>query len=145
MWERFGDSAQKVVAHAQEEAGRLGHNYIGTEHLLLGVLRERTSRGAEALAARGVSLGAVRKRIDDIVGKGTAPAAGPIPFVPRAKRVLQLAVGEAETMGHHLVDPEHIVLAILAEGEGVAARILRDLGVSEQAVRDRLGKKRPSQ
>jgi hypothetical protein len=143
-WEHFSDRAERVIAHAQEEAGRLGHNYLGTEHLLLGVLRERGSRGAEVLAAHGVSLGAARKRLEGIVGTGTSPVGGPIPFVPRAKKVLELAVRQAKAMGQDSVDTEHVVLGILTEGQGVACRILHEMNVDENEVRTSLSQRSPS-
>ena len=142
-WQHLTDRAERVVAHAQEEAGRLGHNYIGTEHLLLGVLREQGSRGADVLASNGVSLSAARKQLEVIVGRGSAAPGGPIPFTPRTKKVLEIAVRHARAMGQDRADTEHLILGILTEGEGVAVTILRDLKADLKEIGSQLSQRPP--
>ena len=130
MFERFTDRARRVVVLSQEEARALGHNYIGTEHLLLGVLRESEGVGAQALAAQDIVLGDVRDRIVAIVGApGEEELTGHIPFTPRCKKVLELSFREALQLGHNYIGTEHILLGILREGEGLAAQVLVELGV----------------
>ena len=128
MFERFTDRARRVVALAQEEARRLDHNYIGTEHILLGLLREGDGVGAKALESLGISLDAVRQQVEEIIGHGQQAPSGHIPFTPRAKKVLELSVTEAVQLGHNYIGTEHILLGLIREGDGVAAQVLVRLG-----------------
>jgi hypothetical protein len=125
MFERFTEQARQVVVFAQEEARTLRHNYIGTEHLLLGLLRER-SAASRALERFDLTLEEVQAQVARIIGQGDEVATGQIPFTPRAKKVLELSLREALKEGHNYIRPEHILLGLVAEGEGVAARILVD-------------------
>ena len=135
MFERFTDRARRVVVLAQEEARDLGHNYIGTEHILLGLLREQEGVAARALEALGVSLEAARQQVQEIIGKGEGMADGPIPFTPRAKKVLELSLREALQFGHNYIGTEHILLGLVREGDGVAAHVLVGLGADLLTVR----------
>src|SRR6058998_750629 len=134
MFERFTERARRAVVLAQDEARRLGHNYIGTEHVLLGLLREEEGIAARVLGSLGVTLDGVRGRVAEIVGRGEA-AAGQIPFTPRAKKVLELALREAISMGHGYIGTEHILLGLARENGGVAARMLLDAGVDAERIR----------
>ncbi len=125
---RFTDRARRATVVAQEEARLLNHNYLGTEHLLLGLLRERDGIAAKALASLGISLEAVRAQVEEIIGRGTAAPTGHIPFTPRAKKVMELSLREALQLGHNYIGTEHILLGLLREGEGVAAQVLVKLG-----------------
>jgi ATP-dependent Clp protease ATP-binding subunit ClpC len=127
-----------VVVYAQEEARLHGHNYIGTEHILLGLLREEESVGAKALAALGVSLADARQRVEVIIGTSAVPPAGHIPFTPRAKRILEFALREALQVRHNYIGTEHLLLALLREGEGVACQVLTELGVSLDLARQKV-------
>ena len=138
MFERFTDRARRIVVLAQEEARLLHHNYIGTEHLLLGVLDEAEGVGARVLRSFGITAEAVRDDVEDIIGLGGATPSGHIPFTPRAKKVLELSLRESLQLGHSYIGTEHVLLALLREGEGVAAAILFRLGVSLDGVRSRL-------
>jgi len=133
LFENFGEGGRNVVVDAQGEADRLGHDYIGTEHILLGVLAARSSVPAKALKALGVKLPAVRKRVEEIVGRGTGTG-GPKRFTPRAKKVLELALREALRRGDPEIAEHHLLLGLSAEGEGVAAKILDELGADERKV-----------
>ncbi|MDN5920231.1 MAG: AAA family ATPase, partial [Pseudonocardia sp.] len=133
MFDRFTDGARRVVVLAQEEARMLGHNYIGTEHLLLGLLHEGVA--ATALQSLGIALGEVRKQVKEIIGQGRQPPGGHIPFTPRARNVLELALREALGLGHDHVGTEHILLGLIREGEGVAAQVLVKLGADVDRVR----------
>ncbi|HEX4791448.1 MAG TPA: Clp protease N-terminal domain-containing protein [Actinospica sp.] len=135
MFERFTDRARRVVVLAQEEARRLNHNYIGTEHVLLGLLHEGEGMAAHALADVGVSLDAVRERVFEAVGAGQKPAAGHIPFTPRTKKVLELSLREALQLGTDYIGTEHLLLGLIREGEGVGAQVLAQLGGGLDAVR----------
>jgi ATP-dependent Clp protease ATP-binding subunit ClpC len=135
VFERFTDRARRVVVFAQEEARLLNHNYIGTEHLLLGILREEEGVAARALASLEISVEAARGEVEKIVGEGKAPTAGHIPFTPRAKKVLELALREALQLGHNYIGTEHILLGLIREGEGVAAQVLQELGAALDQVR----------
>jgi hypothetical protein len=135
MFERFTDRARRVVVLAQEEAMRLDHNYIGTEHLLLGLLREEQGVAAVALAAVGVELEAVRVRLEEAVGRGTEPQSGHIPFTPRAKKVLELSLREALQLGHNYIGTEHILLGLIREGNGLAAQFIVGIGVPPSRLR----------
>jgi ATP-dependent Clp protease ATP-binding subunit ClpA len=135
VFERFSDRARRVVVLAQEEARMLNHNYIGTEHILLGLAHEGEGVAAKALESLGVSLGEVRRQVEDIIGRGQSEPSGHIPFTPRAKKVLELSLREAIQLGHNFIGTEHILLGILREGEGVAAQILVKLGADLNRVR----------
>jgi ATP-dependent Clp protease ATP-binding subunit ClpC len=135
MFERFTDRARRVVVLAQEEARLLNHNYIGTEHLLLGLIHEGEGLAAKALESLGVSLDQVRSQVEDMIGVGTATPQGHIPFTPRAKKVLELSLREALQLGHNYIGTEHILLGLLREGEGVAAQVLMKMGLDMQKVR----------
>jgi len=129
-FERFSERARRVLSLAQEEAQRFNHNYIGTEHILLGLVREGEGLGARVLANLGVDLNKVRAAVEFIIGRGEKPVTGEIGLTPRAKRVLELAVDEARRLGHNYIGTEHLLLGLLREGEGVAAGVLESLGVS---------------
>ncbi|GAA4252371.1 ATP-dependent Clp protease ATP-binding subunit [Dactylosporangium darangshiense] len=135
MFERFTDRARRVVVLAQEAARTLNHNYIGTEHILLGLLHEADGVAASALRALGVSLDAARAQVEEVIGLGADAATGYIPFTPSAKRVLELSLREALRLGHNHIGTEHILLGLVREGEGVAAQVLTRLGVTPTAVR----------
>jgi len=135
MFERFTDQARRVVVQAQEESRLLNHNYIGTEHLLLGVLRERGTASAGALAALGVTLEPARQQVAEITGRGREAPSGHIPFTPRAKKVLELSLREALQLGHDNIGPEHILLGLITEGHGVAVEVLRVLGADPERAR----------
>ena len=124
MFERFTDRARRVVVLAQEEARMLNHNYIGTEHILLGLIREGEGVAAKALESLGISQEAVRQQVGEIVGQGQHAPSGHIPFTPRAKKVLELSLREALQLGHNYIGTEHILLGLIGEGEGVAAQVL---------------------
>ena len=136
MFERFTDRARRVVVLAQEEARLLGHNYIGTEHILLGLLHEEDGVAARVLDQLGVSLDAVRARVQSIIGEGGAVPSGHIPFTPRAKKVLELSLREALQLGHNYIGTEHILLGLIREGEGVGALVLTNLGADLAVVRE---------
>jgi ATP-dependent Clp protease ATP-binding subunit ClpC len=135
LFERFTDRARRVVVLAQEDARLLNHNYIGTEHLLLGLIRERDGIAAKALESLGISLEAVRAEVEENVGTGDASPTGQIPFTPRAKKVLELSLREALQLGHNYIGTEHILLGLIREGEGVAAQVLVKLGADLSRVR----------
>jgi ATP-dependent Clp protease ATP-binding subunit ClpC len=135
MFERFTDRARRVVVLAQGEARLLDHNYIGTEHLLLGLLEEQEGVAASALVTLGVELERVRTEVETMIGRGHERPAGHIPFTPRAKKVLELSLREALALGHNYIGTEHILLGLLREGEGVAAQVLTALGVDLDRVR----------
>ncbi|MGX6603572.1 ATP-dependent Clp protease ATP-binding subunit [Micromonosporaceae bacterium Da 78-11] len=128
MFERFTDRARRVVVLAQEEARILNHNYIGTEHLLLGLIHEGEGSAAKALAGAGITLDDVRRQVEEIIGSGQQAPSGHIPFTPRAKKVLELSLREALQLGHNYIGTEHLLLGLIREDEGVAARILVELG-----------------
>ncbi|MHA7688012.1 NDP-hexose 4-ketoreductase [Corynebacterium sp. HMSC08A12] len=138
MFERFTDRARRVVVLAQEEARALNHNYIGTEHILLGLIQEGEGVAAKALESMGISLDAVRTEVKDIIGTGGHPPSGYIPFTPRAKKVLELALREALQLGHKYIGTEHILLGLIREGEGVAAQVLVKLGADLSRVRQQV-------
>jgi ATP-dependent Clp protease ATP-binding subunit ClpC len=130
MFERFTDRARRVVVQAQQEARALGHNYISTEHLLLGLIREGNGVGAKALESLGVRTAALRERVEEVVGAGDAPrpSSGHIPFTPRAKQVLRLSLTEALRFGHNYIGTEHLLLALIQERDGVAGQVLAAAG-----------------
>jgi ATP-dependent Clp protease ATP-binding subunit ClpC len=136
MFERFTDRARRVVVLAQEESQRLSHNYIGTEHLLLGLLAEQDGVAARALESLNVTLTAAREQVEEIIGPGQQKPHGHIPFTPRAKKILELSLREALTMGSEVIDTEHLLLGLIDEGDGVGAQILQRLGATAQAVRE---------
>jgi Clp amino terminal domain, pathogenicity island component len=138
MFERFTDRARRVVVLAQEEARHLDHNYIGTEHILLGLIHEREGVAARALTALDISLEAVRVQVEEIIGRGDQAPTGHIPFTPRAKKVLELSLREALGLSHNYIGTEHILLGLIREGEGVAAQVLVKLGGSLDRVRQQV-------
>src|SRR5450759_4751447 len=135
MFERFTDRARRVVVLAQEEARMLNHNYIGTEHILLGLIHEGEGVAAKSLENLGISLDAVREQVQEIIGQGQQAPSGHIPFTPRAKKVLELSLREALQLGHNYIGTEHILLGLIREGEGVAAQVLLNLGADLEKVR----------
>src|SRR3954465_9592055 len=135
MFERFTDRARRVVVLAQEEARMLNHNYIGTEHILLGLIHEGEGVAAKALESMNINLDAVRQQVQEIIGQGQAAPTGHIPFTPRAKKVLELSLREALQLGHNYIGTEHILLGLIREGEGVAAQVLQKLGADLNRVR----------
>src|SRR5512137_1386064 len=135
MFERFTEKARRVVVYAQEEARMLNQNYIGTEHLLLGLIREQDGIAAKALESLNISLEDVHAQVEDLIGRGTFVPTGHIPFTPRAKRVLELSLREALQLGHNYIGTEHILLGLIREGEGVAAQVLQKLGAELHKVR----------
>jgi ATP-dependent Clp protease ATP-binding subunit ClpC len=139
MFEKFTDRARRAVVWAQEEARALNHDFIGTEHILLGLVREGGGVAAKALESLGISLEAVRERVEGAVppGQHSRPA-GHIPFTPRAKKVLELSLSEAKVLGHPYIGTEHILLGLLREGDGVAAQVLTALGADLDGVRERV-------
>ena len=138
MFERFTDRARRVVVLAQEEARMLNHNYIGTEHVLLGLIHEGEGVAAKALESLNISLGAVREQVQEIIGQGQQAPSGHIPFTPRAKKVLELSLREALQLGHNYIGTEHILLGLIREGEGVAAQVLVKLGADLSRVRQQV-------
>jgi hypothetical protein len=138
MFERFTDRARRVVVLAQEEARHLSHNYIGTEHILLGLIHEREGVAAKALESLDISVEAVRGEVVQIVGRGDEEPGAHIPFTPRAKKVLELSLREALALGHNYIGTEHILLGLIREGEGVAAQVLVKLGASFDRVRQQV-------
>ncbi|MGI5952293.1 MAG: Clp protease N-terminal domain-containing protein, partial [Brooklawnia sp.] len=136
MFERFTDRARRVVVLAQDEAKMLNHNYIGTEHILLGLIHEGEGVAAKALEQMGISLEAVREQVEEIIGHGQTQPTGHIPFTPRAKKVLELSLREALQMNHSYIGTEHILLGLIREGEGVAAQVLIKLGADLNRVRN---------
>jgi hypothetical protein len=135
MFQRFTDRARRVIVLAQEEARHLNHNYIGTEHLLLGLVHEGEGVAAQALTQLDVSLEAVRAEVTEIIGQGAQAPTGHIPFTPRAKKVLELSLREALELGHNYIGTEHILLGLLREGQGVGAQVLVGLGADRDRVR----------
>jgi len=138
LFERFTDRARRVVVLAQEEARLLNHNYIGTEHILLGLIHEGEGVAAKALESLGISLEAVRAQVEEIIGHGGQAPSGHIPFTPRAKKVLELSLREALQLGHNYIGTEHILLGLIREGEGVAAQVLVKLGADLSRVRQQV-------
>jgi ATP-dependent Clp protease ATP-binding subunit ClpC len=143
MFERFTERARKVVVYAQDEARILGHNYIGTEHLLLGLLREEDGVAARVLESLHVTLDGVREQVARIVGRGEEPDTGQIPFTPRAKKALELALREAISHGHNWIGTEHIFLALVREGQGVAMQVLLEFGVTAEVAREAVARELP--
>src|ERR671922_2803906 len=135
LFERFTDRARRVVVLAQEEARLLNHNYIGTEHILLGLIHEGEGVAAKALESLGITLEAVRQQVEEIIGQGQSAPTGHIPLTPRAKKVLELSLREALNLGHKYIGTEHILLGLVREGEGVAAQVLTRQGATVERVR----------
>ncbi len=140
MFERFTEKAIKVIMLAQEEARRLGHNFVGTEQVLLGLIGEGTGVAAKTLKSMGVTLKDARAEVEKIIGRGSGFVAVEIPFTPRAKRVLELSWDEARQLGHNYIGTEHLLLGLIREGEGVAARVLENLGVDLNKIRSNVVK-----
>ena len=138
MFERFTDRARRVVVLAQEEARMLNHNHIGTEHILLGLIRGGEGVAAEALESLGISLETVRQHVGEITGQGQRAPSGHIPFTPRATKVLELSLREALQLGHNCIGTEHILLGLIREGEGVAAQVLVKLGADPGRIRQQV-------
>ena len=138
MFERFTDRARRVVVLAQEEARMLNHNYVGTEHILLGLIHEGEGVAAKALESLGISLEAVRAQVEEIIGQGQQILSGHIPFTPRAKKVMELSLREALQLGHDYIGTEHILLGLIREGDGVAAQVLIRLGADLNRVRQQV-------
>ena len=138
MFERFTDRARRVVVFAQDEARMLYHNYIGTEHILLGLLHEGEGVAARALESLGISLDAVRQQVEQVIGRGQHQSSGHIPFTPRAKKVLELSLRESLQLGHTYIGTEHILLGLIREGDGVAAQVLVGLGVDLNRAREQV-------
>jgi ATP-dependent Clp protease ATP-binding subunit ClpA len=138
MFERFTDRARRVVVLAQEEARLLNHNYIGTEHLLLGLIREGEGVAAMALESLGISPEAARAQVEEIIGQGQRAPTGHIPITPRAKKVFELSLREALQLGHNYIGTEHLLLGLIREGEGVAAQVLVKLGADRSRVRQQV-------
>ena len=134
-FEKFSERARRVLSLAQEEAQRFNHNYIGTEHILLGLVRETDGVAAKVLSNLGVELNKVRSAVEFIIGRGDRPTPGEIGLTPRAKKVIELAVDEARRLNHHYIGTEHLLIGLMREGEGVAAGVLESLGVNLDKVR----------
>src|ERR1700685_636014 len=138
MFERFTDRARRVVVLAQDEARMLNHNYIGTEHILLGLIRESEGVAAKARESLGISLDAVRQQVEEIIGQGQQPPSGHIPFTKRAKKVLEMSLLESVQLGQNYIGTEHILLGLIREGDGVAAQVLVKLGADLNRVRQQV-------
>jgi ATP-dependent Clp protease ATP-binding subunit ClpC len=136
MFERFTDRARRAVVLSQQEARQLGHNYIGTEHLLLGLLAEEEGMAARVLESLDVLPAAVRSQVVEIIGRGAGPVEGHIPFTPRAKKVMELSLREALQLGHNYIGTEHLLLGLVREGQGVAAQVLQKEGALLERVRE---------
>jgi len=134
-FEKFSERARRVLSLAQEEAQRFNHNYIGTEHILLGLVRENEGTAAKVLGGLGIELNKIRSAVEFIIGKGDTAASGEIGLTPRAKKVIELAVDEARRLNHHYIGTEHLLIGLMREGEGVAAGVLESLGVTLDKVR----------
>jgi prophage maintenance system killer protein len=138
MFHRFTDPARRAVHLAQEEARLLRHDYVGAEHILLGLLYERAGVAARALDSLGISHTEVRGQLEEIIGRGQGSRSGPVPFTARAKKVLELSLREALALGHHYIGTEHLLLGLLREGDGVVAQVLTRFGVDDAQVRERV-------
>lgn len=135
MFQRFTDRARRVVVLAQEEARMLRHNYIGTEHMLLGLIHEEEGVAAKALESLNISLDAVRQQVEEIIGEGQALPVGHIPFTPRVKKVFELSLREALQLGHNFIGTEHLLLGLVREGEGVGVEVMKRLGANMNQIR----------
>jgi ATP-dependent Clp protease ATP-binding subunit ClpC len=138
MFERFTDRARRIVVQAQGEARTLNHDYVGTEHILLGLIWEGNGAGAKALESLGISLDTVRQQALAIIGQGQHARSGHIPFTPQAKKVLELALSESKALGHHYIGTEHILLGLIREGDGVASQVLVKLGAGLDPARQQV-------
>ena len=138
MFERFTERARQVVVLAQDEQREIKHNYIGTEHILLGLLREEEGLAARTLVSLGVAPDTVRQRVTVMIGAGDEPGGAMMPFTPRSKKVLELALREARSLRHNYIGTEHVLLALARENEGVASRVLDELGADSATIRGRL-------
>src|SRR5215472_3804447 len=138
MFERFTDQARRAMDLAHEEARLLNHTYVGTEHLLLGLIGDGEGVAAQALESLGVSLGAVREQVGRVIGRGQQAVPEHIPLTPRAKKVLELARREASQLGHNYIGTEHLLLGLIREGKGVSAQVLADLGADRNRIRQRV-------
>jgi len=138
-FDKFTERARKVLALAQEEAHRFNHNYIGTEHILLGLIREGSGVGAKTLVNLGADLGKVRAAVEFIIGRGERKSRGEVGLTPRAKKVIELAVDEARQLNHNYIGTEHLLLGLLREGEGVAAGVLESFGITLERARREIG------
>jgi ATP-dependent Clp protease ATP-binding subunit ClpC len=138
LFERFTDTARRVVVHAQEEARLLDHDYIGTEHILLGLAHPDTETSSQVLGTAGVQLAAARTEVEELIGRGRQVPGGEIPFTPRAKKVLELSLREALQLGHNYIGGEHVLLGLLREGSGGGAQVLRRLDVDFDALRQHI-------
>jgi ATP-dependent Clp protease ATP-binding subunit ClpA len=138
MFERFTDRARRVIVLAQEEARLLNHDYIGTEHLMLGLAHEGQGVAAKVLELLGIRLEVLRSQVEEIIGQGQQAPSGHIPFTPRAKKVLELSLRESQQLGHNYIGTEHILLGLVREGEGVAAQVLVKLGADQARVRQQV-------
>ncbi len=145
MFERFTDRARRVVVLAQEEARMLNHNYIGTEHLLLGLVHEEEGIAAKALESLGIRLEPVREQVEQIIGRGQQASSGHIPFTSRAKKALELAHRESNDLRHGFIDTEHLLLGLIREGHGVAAQVLIQFGADHSRIRQQVIQLRPGQ
>jgi ATP-dependent Clp protease ATP-binding subunit ClpC len=144
MFERFTDGARRAIVLAQEEAAGLDHNYIGTEHLLLGLLRGQGTSAARALESAGITLDAARREVTEIIGRGQAPPSGHIPFTPRAKKVLELSLRESAALGHSHIGTGHLLLGLIREGDGVAVAVMNRLGANLDDLRERAAEGTPA-
>jgi ATP-dependent Clp protease ATP-binding subunit ClpC len=139
MFERFTDRARRVVVQAQAEARRLDHSYVGTEHVLLGLTHESIGGlAAKVLESLGIGLEAVRQRVEEVAGRGKQAPSGHIPFTPRTKKLLELALQESRALGHNYVGTEHILLGLIRQGDGVAAHVLSELGADLDGAREQV-------
>ena len=139
-FKKFSERARRVLSLAQEEAQRFNHNYIGTEHILLGLVRETDGMAGKTLSNLGVELGKVRSAVEFIIGPGERVPSGEIGLTPRSKKVIELAVDEVRRLSHHYIGTEHLLIGLMREGEGVAAGVLESLGVDEERVRGEVAK-----
>jgi ATP-dependent Clp protease ATP-binding subunit ClpC len=138
MFERFTDRARRVVVQAQEEARILGHNYVAPEHILLGLIHDGSGVAAKALESLGISRETVRQRVEGAIGRGEQAPSGHIPFTPRSKKLLESTLRESRALGHNYIGTEHILLAVIGEGDGVAAQVLTGLGADLNGTREQV-------
>ncbi len=138
MFQRFTDRARRIVVRAQEEARALDHNYVGTEHILLGLIQEGSGVAVKVLESLGISLDTARQRVEEAVSQGAGTPSGHIPFTPQAKKVLELALVEARLLGHDYIGTEHILLGLIRQGYGVAGQVLTGLGADLNGAREQV-------
>jgi ATP-dependent Clp protease ATP-binding subunit ClpC len=143
MFKRFTEQARRVIVLAQEEAVALDHNYIGTEHLLLGLLRAEAAGGARVLESAGITLDAARREVVEIIGRGGEAPSGHVPFTPRAKKVLELSLRESTALGHSHISTRHLLLGLISEGDGVAIVVLNRLGANLNDLREQAAERAP--